>query len=349
MSTSQKKSLRTLRKPRHGWFDYEVLDYFGDELGPFGCMVYMVLARLCFGGTRVCIGLREMAEHCRMGKDKVSDRLQAMTELGLIIEIKGRTLRSSSCYDLVDVKDLVEELIAIGRLTRRNPPSVGYTDSRVRQIATAPQESSGEFSQANHRINAGDPSTPAQFRLAGITDISASAEAEQFIDDCLRDRQLIVDAPKEPSVGPSGHNCLPGRTQLSAPPDALIKKEELTRKVQTPLPPVPGGAARSQGETTDWESLNAAVAKVMRECSLSNPRLAPVIERALRAESDRVGIAPNWNEIAERMIAARAEYLAIGDKGMLSFTVGPRKFFADGIWLNTGAWAIDLKEKRRRF
>ena len=67
-----------VRKPRHGWFDYEVIDVFGDNLGPYGITVYTVLARFCYGGFRVTMDLRELAGHARMSKDSVGRTLRKM-------------------------------------------------------------------------------------------------------------------------------------------------------------------------------------------------------------------------------------------------------------------------------
>ena len=103
-----------------------------------------------------------------------------------------------------------------------------------------------------------------------------------------------------------------------------------------------------KGEGSDLGGRIEAVRKVMRECSLSDPRLAPVIERALVAEGTKTDEAADWNEIAERMIRNRNEYARVGRLGLLRF--GPyrvSRFFAEGIWADDGLWGYDEQRLER--
>lgn len=111
MSSEMAVRLRDQRKPKHGWYDNEIYDVFGDELGQHGISVYMALTRLCYGET-VChdggapYSVRELAEHARMKKDTFHRNLKRVIAMGLVVERKGATAQSASFYDLVDVKEL---------------------------------------------------------------------------------------------------------------------------------------------------------------------------------------------------------------------------------------------------
>lgn len=93
---------------------------------------------------------------------------------------------------------------------------------------------------------------------------------------------------------------------------------------------------------------DAAVAKVMRECSLSNPRLERVIHRAMEAEHALSDAAVVWNATAERMIHAWREFGSVAQ--LMRHSVGARKFFSEGMWCNWKLWPYDrqaVSEARR--
>lgn len=174
MTINKPAAVRNERKPRHGWFDYEVLDVFGPDLGPFGIAVYMVLARHCYGGFRVTKGQRELAAQACMSKTELQRTLKKMIDLGLVVEHKGRTVKSVTSYDLTDVKELVEEMWA--RAKARNP------DNQSGPVRTRSEEGSGERLRealdGNLYTNlpdfSGDAATATQDDLEGIEENEAS-------------------------------------------------------------------------------------------------------------------------------------------------------------------------------
>jgi DNA-binding HxlR family transcriptional regulator len=175
-------TVRSERKPRHGWFDYEVLDVFGDELGPYGITVYMVLARLCYGGFRVTLGIRELAAHARMSKSALARTLKQMADIGLVVEHKGPTLKSVSSYDLMDVKDLVEEVRALAKKRGAIVNSVPPRDRREKDSSAEPEDAPGAALLTNPPDFSGDAATGAEDDLDGTEeleppDAAAGAEA----------------------------------------------------------------------------------------------------------------------------------------------------------------------------
>jgi hypothetical protein len=94
---------------------------------------------------------------------------------------------------------------------------------------------------------------------------------------------------------------------------------------------------------------DAAVAKVMRECNLSNPRLVRVIRAAMETQRAKSDAPPDWNAIAELMI--ERQRLFVGDADLMRHSVGPRKFFAEGYWIDRELWPYDqakIRDLRRR-
>ena len=85
------------------------------------------------------------------------------------------------------------------------------------------------------------------------------------------------------------------------------------------------------------DSQVSAVDRVMRECGFSDARLASVIRLALSCELVREpGTA---DEVASLMIRRWREYCQLGE--YLRFTWSPKKFFAQGHWLNSEGWPLD--------
>lgn len=353
---ARSKSLRSLRKARHGWFDYEVLDHFGDELGPFGLVVYMVLARWCFGGTRVCMSLRDMSVQARMGKDKVSQSLKKLVDVGLILEQKGKTSKSPSCFDLLDVKDLLAEMGIKPRSGSGPPPTVFVADSQRTASAAGAQDASHGVDDTQSPIVAGDAARASLFDGLGLGGLEPCAEPCGDDTNCLPHRQLVVTIEKtEPggtTVVVEGQICLPQRTELSAPADALINKKEEIRKVQTPPTPVPGDGG---GElilpidncTPDSAEFPASIAIaahwVMQKLGLSKRRLQDTIGSALvlwcRNQDKSLQAA------AQLAVANYTRYMA--DVPLLRWGPwGPARFFAEGHWANPSAWPYDQAKQR---
>lgn len=97
---------------------------------------------------------------------------------------------------------------------------------------------------------------------------------------------------------------------------------------------------------------NDAVAKVLRECGLADPRgrgVTKVVGAAMDTHFERspeAGKAEprNWNALAEQMTAAYKGFLKV--KHLMALHVGPRGFFADGMWNDDRKWPWDQKLRK---
>ena len=92
---------------------------------------------------------------------------------------------------------------------------------------------------------------------------------------------------------------------------------------------------------------NDAVAKVLRECGLADPRgrgMTRVVGAAMDLHFERSDEPRNWNALAEAMIVAYEDFLKIGH--LLRYRVGPKTFFAGGMWNDDRKWPWDQKAVR---
>lgn len=339
MSNDTKVRLRDQRKPGHGWFDNEIFDVFGDELGHTGISVYVTLTRLCYG-TSVKMSLREMGAQARMNKDTLSRALRTVIALGLVIERKGATPQSASTYELVDVKELAQK----------------YLREAVESEKLAVEEKRRSFASSVSQRDTSPMPTLVELLSPRAGSGSAAPSVVQS-RDCLTGRQIGGDV--EIGGGETGVSQSEGRfeTEVSLQQDTFNKTQD-TRLTTTPQPPLHGGVPGSSREASraarsapgdangvacgSCAAADAAVAKVMRECNLSNARLARVIRAQLElARSQRNAPVEEWDASAMRMVGRIRLYRA--DTELLRFTVGMRKFLEDGLWLNVDAWPYDQK------
>ncbi len=250
-------TVRSLRKPGHWWVDNEVLDMFGDDLGCYGIAVYAVLARLCYANSRVSIGQRELAAQARVSQTELRRRLEIMIDLGLLVEHKGSTERSRSSYDLMDVKDLVEQIKAAAR---ERGTAVSSAPPRLRceeGSAAGPQGAADELRLTNLPISSGDAAQGAQDDLEGIEELEASDLSCGRDTNCAPEAQMGIRAPnggkKTESAPPQAQICTTLGSDLSLgganlrQPTArvLIGNTQDTRhktKSPTPTPPAGRGA-----------------------------------------------------------------------------------------------------------
>ncbi len=215
MESVKAGTLRSQRKPRHGWFDYEVVDVFGDELGPYGLTVYMVLARLCFGGFRVTMGIRELARYARMSKSEVDRALEKMIEIGLVVEHKGRTSKSVSSYDLTDVKDLVEDMLAREKALASGLQSVPHRDRLLDGTAEGPQDEPDGLTLTNPLESSGDAPTGTQSERDGTEDLEPADLSSGGDSICPLQGQMLAGAFPEADLGDLGEVCPSSGTDLS--------------------------------------------------------------------------------------------------------------------------------------
>lgn len=173
-------------------------------------------------------------------------------------------------------------------------------------------------------------------------------------------------SPEKPAASEdSGDN--PQGSQVTKTPDSGDKKpvrilsnrkEPLLNpnKDTTPQPPSKSrGASGEEARPVPEQrpallgerSACAAVQLVMRECDLTDRRMAPVIENALRGYAAKKGNR-ELLEIAALMVANRKDYLA--HSTLMRHPVGPRKFFAHGLCFDDRLWPWDqalVREARR--
>lgn len=167
---------------------------------------------------------------------------------------------------------------------------------------------------------------------------------------------------KHSSPEKSGDN--PQGVQVTKTPDSGDKKlvailknrcEPLKNPNKSNTPQPPSKSRGVSGEETrpvpeqrpallGERSACAAVQLVMRECDLADRRLAPVIENALRAYAAKSGNR-ELLEIARVMIKSRKEFLSHAH--LMRYTIGPRKFFAHGLWNDDRQWPYDQVQVRQ--
>lgn len=354
MANDTTMRLRDQRKPGHGWFDNEIYDVFGDELQQNGISVYMTLARLCYG-VRVTMSLREMAGHARMSKDTFGRTLKRVISLGLVVERKGPTPQSASTYELVDVKELAGAYLR--EAVQKNKQKASLNVPSVSQRDTAPMPTLVELLSNRAAASSVEPA---------VVDDSACLTVRQEEDADAGVDKKICDAPDATGVSQKV-----GSFETEVSHDVRHLRQDTRHKTQNNYPPtpVPGASgfqsaeAGSRNAETKGKGLPGeregvgcagcsaaaeAVAKVMRECSLSNPRLDRVIYRAMEAEHALSDAAVVWNATAERMIHAWREFGSVAQ--LMRHSVGARKFFSEGMWCNWKLWPYDrqaVSEARR--
>ena len=242
-------AVRSVRLPQHLWIDYEVIDLFGDELGPFGITAYTVLARHCYGGHRVTKPLRQLAADARMSKDSFARSLKRMVDLGLVAEQKGPTPKSAGSYDLMDVKELVKEMRALAKTRVSAGISVSHRDSGLRQPAPRPQHAPPELDVTNRRDCRGDAANDVLAALDGTVELEPSDLSYQPDNICLPQRQNVTegaDAPGKPENAPPAETDLSQiralrETDLSLPASRSNTQETRNKKQEKPIPTLPAG------------------------------------------------------------------------------------------------------------
>jgi hypothetical protein len=263
---------RSVRKPRHGWFDYEVTDVFGDELGLPGFGLYAVLCRLCFDNFRITMGLREIAAHARSNKDTVKRLLAKMVQLGLVVERKGRTERSPSTYYLVDVKDLAEDYIRSEASKRQDTKTVSVGDSRVVLSDVSFLGTPEQMQSPKTHSQSGDASMRQQTLLEAIAQDNLDFDGDS---NCLPQRQMDgadanpaeVDERAAKTAVEKGNSASLGETHLSRferksethlslnRETPLTKPKNYTQDLTSPTPPHEEGCELALEDISGWNLL----------------------------------------------------------------------------------------------
>lgn len=317
--------LRDRREPGHFWADNEIIDVFGDELGQNGISVYMTMTRFCYG-AEVRLSLREIAAAARMSKDTVARSMKVLVAVGLVIETKGARTKTVSTWSLANVKALVQVYVK---------QSVSRTVSQGDRLPTL---------QMHETPNPGAAST-----LVGLL--------KEQRENCLTVRQMDAEPISYDKKISRAHSETdlsqkdPGfETDLSHQAGPLIYKTQDTRlQNKTPLPPSQATGelcvSRVAGEN-GAKHCDDAVRKVMRELNLTERRMVAVIARAIEGYRAKTDEPPGCNAVAEQMVQSRMNYLGLGE--LLKYQVGVRKFFANGLWLDSRQWVLDKDELQRQ-
>ena len=247
--SEQTYGVRDTRKPRHGWFDHELFDVFGDELGQDGLLVYLTLTHMCRDNYQLKRkSLREMAAVGRMSKDTFSRKLKLLIEIGLVIETKGPTPQSASDYDLVDVKEFTHVFLR-GRVSGR--------DTSAATPGRAGTEAPRAVAKRNDAAAVDDGA--ARQESAAEQDTENEAAEARFEDGakCLPLRHMCDEPGREPGLSPIATEVSQngGRfaTEVSQAERHALTQEERSKKKD--IPPTPRGESDSgsPGETLSFE------------------------------------------------------------------------------------------------
>jgi hypothetical protein len=87
----------------------------------------------------------------------------------------------------------------------------------------------------------------------------------------------------------------------------------------------------------------------MQAFGVSNPRMLRVFESAMRMQHERERMSPAESRMM--MIAMWNEWKDFCNQCLARHTIGPRRFIAEGYWLDKKRWPLDMarieRERRR--
>jgi len=350
MNDTPQIRVRDSRKPGHCWQDNELYDVFQPIIGPMAMLVYLQMTRECYGHT-VEFSLRELGTASGVSKDTAQRALGILELIGMVRRTRAGSVHVPAQYELTDLKELCRHYGGVMHRARASyilpPAEAGALRERVKEFLLRGREPK----RSESTVSVGDSSEECN----KTAHISARKDS---IDEAPAIPTVSVgdsnpDVPGDGTVSQNGVYCLPGETPL-------YNKTQNSKTNPTPTPPLPGGErevelspsrilqlARASGELLSESAVefgkSAAVDRVMRECGFSDPRLAPVIDLALSWEVVRsqTGV----DEIAALMIQRWREYCQVGE--YLRYTWSPKKFIAQGHWLNVEGWPLDQERLDR--
>lgn len=353
-----------------GWFyaEHELFSVFAPLIGADGVVVYMAMCRLiplaAVDQDRQ-VTIRAIEEASTVSRAQAQRKKNEIVALGMVEEKPGAGRRPST-YKLVSLRQL--SLVGIGELKRRisvppwdtkmKPAQRPAVLKRIAAGSDIPAERQHSPTSQAARV---EPPSKAP-RASGKTGVSrwdtkAGLRKKPGLSPFVSQKQGFVSQEKLVVSQKRGF--------VSQGEALYLKKKKKEEEENTPLPPsqakgvlfpdLPDDSLPSPGtsnrkippargrvpEPAYDPAVSLAVAKVMRECNLSEPRLGPVIERAMRSEAAKTDERPNWNDIAERISKAQRWYVHLGRAGVLRVTVRVRRFLAEGLWRDDGLWNID--------
>lgn len=319
-------ALRDRRKPGHFWADNELFDIFAPRIGPHGMLVYIALARECFGNySAEKVSLRRLAEMTGISKDSVRRALGVLLDVGLILESRGRRQTASS-YDLVDVKELAQTV-----------------SPRDRFPAGAMAHPTPELSQGETKLS--HPATPHIETILNTKNKPLTPLPPLRGENVQIAREGTAQVQNQEQKPPGNAKANPSLLNLKPEEQNRTRERELglaklgLTEIHAESPP--SGATREKRASLSGRAaelaLEWATERVMRECDFTQERLRPVISRALGAYLETSG------ESAEHaaMLAITNRRCYVADGRLLRFHWGPAKFFSEGHWCNPRGWPYD--------
>ena len=85
----------------HFWVPMAVIDYYGDQLGPLGIVVYMVLAYHADWGGACCPSYRRIAVMLGISRRHAMRGVQRLEELGLVAVERSPGSGAANTYQLL--------------------------------------------------------------------------------------------------------------------------------------------------------------------------------------------------------------------------------------------------------
>lgn len=359
MSENRQIDGRDLRDGGWFWTQQELLYVFTPLIGPEASWLYMVLCKMIpdkVNNPLIDLTIRSMQRSSGLSIGTVHRKLAVLIAIGMVEEIKGGN-RKPSVFKLVNLKKLAA--LGTAELQRRLSVPPGNTAENH----TSPVTPSAPTTEGHGTpVDGADTDTKGQAPNENAPDAPA-ASGENTVPVGNSGEKRPVDGAlfqkQGGTVPETGGDCSSEVVPFKVLNLSILKTSPL------PLSQAKGGMLPSLVASADGTGKNkklsrdgrgaadllarsAAVTKVLRECGISDPRMAPVIDRAMGAYAALTDEIPDWNAIAERMTASYSKF--VRHLPLLAYRPGPRKFFALGLWDDERRWPWDdkkLNEKRR--
>ena len=325
MNDANQVRVRDKRKPGHCWQDNELYDTFQPVIGAPVTNVYANMTRWAYG-AEVKMGLREIASESGVSRSTAQRAVLAMQAMGMIRIRRGSGVKAAS-YDLLDLKEA-----AIAHGADWHPQRNSYVLS------------AGKITHLRKVVNKAVGAAAVSIASVPHRDASVPREDARLISD-----GTLVSHGRDASVPDSGVPYISNTQDNKTTPTPTPSRREGERvsvsngdsllefKQQTP--------SCDDGEVGESDDMG----RVMRECGFSDPRLRLTIALAMSAELARRQLAQepeaNAAAIADLMIENFQAY--IRQQEFMRFTWSPKKFFAQGHWLNWRGWPIDQERLDR--
>jgi hypothetical protein len=226
--------VRDTRLPGHFWADNEVLDVYGEELGPHGFAAYMVLCRNATNGTGKCrISTRKLAKQLGMSAGGAFNALATVVRVGLARQTSRGDRTNPGVYVLADVKALLNPDIAQSKLAARGVHTVSTTKLSAYAVNTGahavnmvltPRTRNKESKRLSSRLTRLEPN-PKQHGSAELSESDEHGEQNlKAVRDWLAIKKQLCEKPSEVFWARPAYcfkvagDCL----ILSLPPDGRI-------------------------------------------------------------------------------------------------------------------------------